>query len=142
MKGMKHMKTIYILIIVGMMAVLSGCASVPVRGGAGGPNPEDHLNSSTQGGLEVYSRLTSESDDGNQGSKGPNPGWYAHTAYTIYDLQGSLVRRAQNDREHYGQDPTLVKLAPGDYTVKAESADYFWVSVPVTVETGKITRVH
>ena len=137
------MKTILKFIAVISMAVLAGCASTtPVAVAPVGPNPNGLPVNSDQGGLQVFSRLTSVSDDGNQGSKEPGPAWYQHTAYLIFGADGSLVRNVQNQRGHYDQDPTLVMLPPGEYRVKAESVDYFWVDVPVTVQRGKVTRLH
>ncbi len=136
------MKTIFVLAGAGLVALLAGCATTPVPVAPVGPNPSAARSDSSRGGLQVFSRLARHSDEQNQGSSDPNPQWYQHTAYEIFDLQGNLVSNVQNRPHHYDDVPDLVRLPPGQYTVKAESADYFWVQVPVKIETGKTTNLH
>ena len=135
------MKTIFVPLGTGLLLlVLTGCASTPVTLSPVGPNPIAAQTQSIQGGLEVFSRLAARSDDQNQGST--DPIWYQHTGYSIYRPDGSLMKRVQNTVGHYEQDPCVVNLPAGQYIVKAQATDMFWVKVPVTIKPGEITRVH
>ncbi len=138
----KIMKTTYYLWAAAVsLALVAGCATTPpVTVSQVGPNPNGLTINSEKGGLEVYSRLSQRSDDQNQGST--DPIWYQHTSYAIYNTDGSLVKNVQNAPWHYDKAPARVMLPPGDYLVKARSADYFWVRVPVVVKSGEVTRVH
>jgi hypothetical protein len=70
----------------------------------------------------------------------------AHTGYSLYSKDGQLLLQVPNARGMNDADPTLLKLAPGTYQVKAEAADFggdiSTVLVPVCVESGLTTLVH
>ena len=134
------MKTNLVLMGAVLFALLTGCATTRVALGPVGPNPDGTAVAATAGGLQVFSRLAAQSDDQNQGST--DPIWYQHTDYSIYDLQGKLVKRVGNTIGHYEEAPRLVNLPAGQYLVKAQAADFFWVQVPVTIKSGETTRVH
>ena len=136
------MKIIFTFICMALVVLLAGCNTTPVTTSPVGPNPSATQSGHARGGLQVFSRLAQHSDDGNQGSSDPGPLWYQHTAYEIFDLQGQMLKNAQNRPHHYDDAPELVRLPPGQYVVKAESADYFWVRVPVEIKKGKTTNVH
>jgi hypothetical protein len=134
----------YIAIIgAGLTWLFVGCASEPVTSVAlppVGPNPLAPQSMSPGGSLEVFSRLSRRSDDGNQGST--DPIWYQHTDYNVYNLQGQLVKHVYNTVGHYEQDPKVVALPPGEYVVTAQSAGYGWIKAPVIIERGRMTRLH
>jgi hypothetical protein len=52
------------------------------------------------------------------------------------------VKRVDNTTGHYAEAPRLVTLPPGQYLVKTQAKDYFWVELPVTIERGRTTKVH
>jgi len=129
------MKKGYFLLGASLVALLVGCATTPVALAPVGPNPADAGGKAAKGGLQVFSRLVGRSE-------GNNPAWYQHTDYYIYDLHGKRVRHVDNTIGYYAKTPRRVTLPVGKYLVKAQANDYFWVSVPVTIERGQTTRVH
>jgi hypothetical protein len=82
------MKTIHFLIAAGV-ASLVGCASTPVAVKPVGPDPLGDKSLTSQGRLQVFSRLSPRSDDQNQGSG--DPVWYQHSRYAIYTQDGRLI---------------------------------------------------
>ena len=138
------MKTAFVILGVGLMAGLSGCA-VPPKASVAlaapiGPNPEGLRSGSAQGSLEVFSRLSTRTDDQNQEST--YPVWYQHTDYYLYDARGKVLKHVFNVAGHYDEDPRTVNLPAGRYIVEAQSAPDYWVKVPVTIKSGATTRVH
>jgi hypothetical protein len=134
------MQSVYVLLGTGVVSLLVGCSSTPVALAPVGPNPVGVQRTASKGELQVFSNLDEQSDDQNQGSE--DPVWHQHTDYRIYDLHGKLVKRVDNTIGHYEQAPRLVALPAGKYLVKAQAKDYLRVEVPVTIEPGRVTRVH
>ena len=118
-----------------MVSLLVGCSTTPVAVAPIGPNPAGIQNMASNGGLEVYSRLTGRAE-------GDNPTWYQHTDYSIYNSQGKMIKHVENSVGYYATAPRTVALPAGDYVVKARATDYLWVNVPVVIEQGRTTRVH
>ena len=113
--------------LLGVIPLLASCASQPISLARVGPNPfTGGFASIGAGHLQVFSSLAEQSDDQNQGST--DPAWYQHTDY--------------NTAGHYSTSPRLVSLRPGNYTVRARSAEGFSVNVPVVIERGRTTKVH
>ena len=134
------MKSVSILLGAGLVSLLAGCASTPIALAPVGPNPVGIEGMASQGELQVFSSLTEQSDNQNQGSD--DPVWYQHTGYGIYSLDGKLVERVDNAKGHYSEAPLRVSLPAGRYLVRAEAEDYVSVEVPVVIERGRTTRVH
>lgn len=137
------MKKVLVITGVGLILLSAGCASVPVASVAlapVGPNPMALRSASSQGSLEVFSRLSRRSDDLNQGST--YPVWYQHTDYYVCNLEGKVLKHVFNATGHYEQDPKIVNLPAGKYLVMARSTGDCWVKVPVTIDRGEITWVH
>ncbi len=88
-------------------------------------------NEERNGFLRVYSATewTTESD---------GPSQLSYTNYQIDAADGSLFRQVING----DYEPTRVILPNGTYTVVASSDTSGEVSVPVAIETGKLTVVH
>ena len=126
--------------LVGVIPLLASCASRPINLAAVGPNPFTGGASIGTGHLQVFSCLAERSDDQNQGSN--DPVWYQHTDYNVYDGRGKLVRHVDNNVGHYSTSPRLVSLRPGNYTVRARSAEGLSVNVPMVIERGRTTKVH
>jgi hypothetical protein len=141
LKELTFMKFVFFLLSIVSVLLLVGCVSTPVVVAPVGPNSLETATTSSEGTLEVYSRLSRQSDDENQ-NEGGNPAWYQHSNYSIYNQNGRLLKRVINAMGHYDSAPQQVLLPPGQYVVKARAADYFWVRVPVTIEPGRTTRVH
>ncbi len=66
----------------------------------------------------------------------------AHTDYTVYNQEGQVVQKVRNARNLNDDQPAVVSLPPGLYTVKAEASDYGTVTVPVLVKAGQPTVVN
>lgn len=129
------MKNIGLFLGAGLVSMVAGCTSTPVALAPVGPNPSAFAGPAASGRLQVYSSLVGHSE-------GNNPTWYQHTGYYVYDAHGALVERVANTVGRYDEAPRQVKLAPGQYRLKARANDYFWVEVPVIIERGQTTRVH
>jgi hypothetical protein len=135
------MKSVHYLMGSVVATLLVGCSSTPVALAPVGPNPFGVESKVSTGGLEVFSSLTEQSDDQNQGNNG-DPVWYQHTGYKLYTMHGKLLRRVDNTTGHYDTAPRQVMLPPGRYVVKAQAKPDYWVELPVTIEPGRTTRVH
>jgi len=136
------MKSMTFLVGAVVVALMVGCSTTPpVVLGPVGPNPDRLASTAWNGELQVFSSLAEQSDDQNQGNNG-DPVWFQHTDYNIYALDGTLVKHVDNSIGHYDQAPRRLTLAPGRYLVKAEASDYLHVEVPVTIQSGKLTRIH
>jgi hypothetical protein len=133
------MKVIPLIMGAAVSIALAGCVSAPLALAPVGPNPAGRVNASAEGQLEVFSKLQSHRD-GNEYD--PNPAWYQHTDYTIYDMQGDRVRHVFNSVGHYEEAPSVTSLSPGEYVVVARAQGYLRVEVPVVIEAGRATRVH
>ena len=127
--------------LLGVIPLLAPGASQPITLAPVGPSPLAGGSTSIGAGhLQVFSSLAEQSDDQNQGST--DPAWYQHTDYNIYDTGGRLVKCVNNTVGHYSTSPRLVSLRPGNYTVRAQSAEGLSVNVPVVIERGRTTKVH
>lgn len=129
------MKSIFVLLGTGLISLLVGCSSTLVVLAPVGPNPVGVESMVSQGKLQVFSDLVGRTE-------GDNPTWYQHTAYYIYDLHGKMVRHVDNTIGRYEQAPCQVALPAGRYLVKAKANDFLWAAVPVTIERGRMTKVH
>lgn len=129
------MKRIHILLVAGTVLLLAGCSSTPVALGPVGPDPFGGQYMAADGRLQVFSRMAGRTE-------GNNPTWYQHAGYSIYDLQGKLVKHVENSTGKYEEAPQLVALPAGKYFVKARAQGYLNVKVPVTISRGQITKVH
>jgi hypothetical protein len=134
------MKRISIALGAGVVLVAAGCSTTPVALAPVGPNPTPSERMTATGELQVFSALEEESDNQNQGST--DPVWYQHADYSVYDAHGKPIARIDNTTGHYEQSPRRVALPPGQYLVRAPAKDYLQVEVPVTIERGRLTRVH
>lgn len=66
----------------------------------------------------------------------------AHTDYTIYTQDGKVFEHVKNARNYEDPQPALVSLPAGSYKIEARAHDYGWVTVPVVIETNKLTVVN
>jgi len=143
------------ILVVALLGTV-GCASSSrvARLSGVGPAPSATTQNETVGFLQVYSarerlpiNVNGEEFFWNN-DYGRNDFLYgtAHTAYTVLNHDGQLLVQVPNATGMNDAKPTLVNLAPGDYLVKAEAADYDGVTsavmVPVCVVAGQTTVVH
>jgi hypothetical protein len=133
------MKRIPIIFGTAIASLLLGCSTTPVALAPVGPNPTRAANMSANGQLEVYSALQTQRD-GNEYD--PDPAWYQHTDYMVYDLNGKRVRHVFNTVGHYEEAPNVITLPAGSYLVAARAQGLLQVKVPVVIESGRTTRVH
>jgi len=130
------MKTKNILLMnVMLAALLAGCATKPVALAPVGPRPGDRTSYVSTGHLRVYS-------DTKTREIAENTIYYPHTAYTIRDPSGKLVKYVFNHVGSTDEIPTLVTIPSGSYLIVAESARYGRVTVPVKIQDGRTTVVH
>jgi hypothetical protein len=150
------MKNTCAIILVAALLGTVGCASSSrvARLPGVGPGAATAESSDTEGYLRVYSAREQVPINVNgeefywNSDYGRNDFLYgaAHTAYTLLHHDGQLLMRVPNATGMNDAKPTLVNLAPGDYLVKAEAADYdgvdTTVTVPVCVVAGQTTVLH
>jgi hypothetical protein len=131
------MKTHYTVILLTAAALWSGCVfgSRNMVLGPVGPQPLTANESAPKGYLKVYT-ATEDHDDG-------DVHYFPHTSYTVYSEDGkSVVKKVANAIGIHDEDPALVDIPAGTYTVLAESEYYGMVKVGVVIEPGKLTTVN
>jgi len=89
---------------------------------------------STLGYLEVFS-ATQETQWG-EGSF-----YYPHTGYRIFDAEGRTVKWVDNHDSDIDETPQKVELAPGTYTIWAQSDRDGYVKERVTISTARTTTL-
>ena len=124
---------------VGLLLLLT-CFILQGEAAAGVTGPEKRTFSGQNdqasfGYLKVFSS-TQESQWG-EGSY-----YYLHTGYRIYDSTGKAVKWVENHNTSIDEDPEKVELAPGAYTIWAQSDKDGYVKVPVVIKPARITAVH
>ena len=73
---------------------------------------------------------------------GDGPYYYVHTGYRIYDSTGKVVKWIANHDTSADEAPARVELAPGRYTIWAQSDKDGYVKVPVVIKLARTTAVH
>jgi hypothetical protein len=73
---------------------------------------------------------------------GEGPYYYVHTGYRIYDSTGKAVKWIANHDSSTDEAPAKVELAPGKYTIWAQSDKDGYVKVPVVIKLARTTAVH
>ncbi len=155
------MKSISPIAAAALLAWLTGCASAPRAAVSNrlGPCHPARLASAGEGTLQVYSATASPPLDTLDPSAGPFFWNYAygrndflaggaHADYSLYAADGRFLQRVCNSRNPRDPEPTLLKLPPGSYIVKAEAQDYpvlganLTIAIPVAIEPGETTTVH
>jgi len=68
--------------------------------------------------------------------------YYPHTPYTIYTTNGQRFKWVRNSVADTDENPALVRLPAGLYSVRAKDDGYGLVSVPVAIKGGETTIVH
>lgn len=132
------MKKIIVLITIATSAFLLGCAGErPVALAPVGPPPAMPAPmSGGVGSLIVYSARESAADFNARDSRRPE-----YSDYAILNATGGQLRRVRNNSGAIFQEPATVPLAPGNYQVVARANGYGLVTVPVVIQSGKITTM-
>jgi hypothetical protein len=100
-----------------------------------GPSEPGQNNRVTVGYLTVFSS-TEETQWGD------GPYYYVHTGYRIYDSAGKAVKWIANHDTSTDEAPEKIELAPGRYTIWAQSDKDGYVNVPVVIKLARTTVVH
>lgn len=134
---MNSVKYLSSFILIGVMAVLAGCASQPpiaVNGTVGPDLAKPRINlSQGRGQLVVYSALET--------ADVVSSDFPTHASYDIYDSDGNFVLHVDNRSGSFYQTPATVALAPGKYLVKAPATNHGRVSVNVAIKEGETTTL-
>jgi hypothetical protein len=123
------------LLGAGLIVLLAGCASTPIAVSPVGPEPTSSSALTPKGYLKVFS-------DTETHIIGDNAYYYPHTGYTILDGSDRLLGYVPNHLGNMDETPSIVTIPVGHYKIKAESASYGRVTVPVIVAQGRSTVVH
>jgi len=121
-------------LVVGLLPMMmTSCASSgsPVVLAPVGPDTSAQVEAGSTGRLKVYT-ATRDIDDG-------NTHYFPHTGYTIYSEDGKIVKKVANRNSIHDEDPTVVELPAGTYTVLARSASHGIVRVEVVIAAGQLT---
>jgi hypothetical protein len=70
------------------------------------------------------------------------PYYYVHSGYRIYDSTGKAVKWIANHDTNTDEASEKVELAPGGYTIWAESDKDGYVNVPVVIKLARTTAVY
>ena len=87
------------------------------------------------GYLEVFS--TTE-----QPPSGEGPYYYVHSGYRIFDAKGKTVKWVVNHDSSTDEQPQKVELAPGKFTIWAQSDERGYVKISVMVSLARTTMVY
>ena len=93
----------------------------------------DYRTELPQGYLIVYS-ATDPFDDG-------GVLYYAHSAYSIYTINGKFFKQVENHISLSDEVPSLVTLPTGSYIIEARSESHGYVRVPIVITAGRRTVV-
>ena len=64
-----------------------------------------------------------------------------HTDYTVATPNDTVLERVSNRTGSFDERPASVNLPPGEYHVRAQYNRGGFVTIPVVIETGKITTL-
>jgi hypothetical protein len=149
------MKWLPCSLLLGLLLVISGCASAPRVASLPplGPRPGQQ-NGQGDGFLEVFSARLSALVDPNaqeffwNNDFGKNDFLHelAHTDYNVYSEAGQLIERVHNANGSNDPNPALVRLQPGSYRIEAQAEDYdavtFTALIPVVIRPGATTLAY
>ena len=99
-----------------------------------GPPPFETGYALADGRLAVYSAF-------DPGATSDPDASIHHSGYRIYSVDGKQLRYVKNWVGSFNEEPEIVSLAPGRYSVVARATGSEIVKVPVTIEAGKITSL-
>lgn len=149
------MKTNYAIPLAAILGCLAGCASAPkiTLQQAIGPDPKAVADLRNEGALEVYSAREQLELDVHLEVYFAGASFMkekrclpAHTDYTIYTVDGQVLKRVRNAKHWQDSHPARITLSPGRYVVEADSQGsdgiLSTISVPVVIEAKKATVVY
>ena len=127
-------KTVGLLLLLACF-FLQGQATADVTLPAVGPTDPGQNDKVSVGYLTVFSSTE-------EAQWGEGPYYYAHTGYRIYDSTGKAVKWVANHDSSTDDAQQNVELAPGRYTIWAQSDKDGYVNVPVVIKPARTTAVH
>jgi hypothetical protein len=131
-------------LMAGLLPALVSCAAS--RGslvlGPIGPETSSSIAAVSTGYLKVYSATEDYHNGSAEDLDFRGVHYYPHTNYAVYSEDGKLIRKVTNAIGVHDEDPALVEMPAGTYTVLAESERYGMVKVKVVIEPGKLTTVN
>ena len=127
------------LMSLAIMPWVSGCVSAPLALAPVGPAPASRQSSQASGSLQVFS---AQQQSNPVGSIGADSYFYPHSGYDLQDASGRKLKYVANHFNEMDESPDAVRLAPGHYTIVADSTQCGLVTVSVVIEPGKATVVH
>lgn len=98
-----------------------------------GPAPAEPATTQQDGYLVVYSAWSHFVDQGSTAH---------HSRYLLTDDTHHQAREVINHADRFDEGPLRVSLAPGSYRVKARSAHFGRVTVPVMIKPRQTTFVY
>jgi len=131
-------------LLVGLLPLLASCASstVPLMLGPVGPETSTRIETAPTGYLKVYSATEDYHNGSAEDLDFREVHYYPHTNYAVYSEDGKTVKKVRNAIGVHDEDPALVEMPAGTYTVLAESERYGMVKVKVVIKPGKLTAVN
>ena len=129
------MKPILGISSAALMLLAGACSSPPQQAVLQpvGPVPAASVNPDTDGYLLVYSAWSNFVDQGSTAH---------HSRYTITSDDGKFSREVINHRDRFDEGPLQLALPPGSYHVRARSAHFGRVTVPVVIQQRQTTCVY
>lgn len=97
-----------------------------------GPPPPNSGTPASQGCLVVYSAWSNFVDQGSTGH---------HSRYVVSSDDGSWTREIINHVDRFDEGPIQLSLRPGAYHVRARSAHFGRLNVPVVIQPRQTTYV-
>jgi hypothetical protein len=118
-----------------LLVLLAACSSQPHSASLPpvGPAPLEDASPGSTGYLVVYSAWSNFVDQGSTGH---------HSRYTITSDDGAFTREVINHVDRFDEGPIRLPLLPGRYHVRARSAHFGRVNVPVVIQKAQITFVY
>ena len=129
-----RVKTVGLLLLLACF-FLQGQATAGVTLPTVGPTDPGQNDKVSVGYLAVFSSTE-------EAQWGEGPYYYVHTGYRIYDSAGKAVKWVNNHDSSIDEAPEKVELAPGKYTIWAQSDKDGYVEVPVVIKLARTTAVH
>jgi hypothetical protein len=130
-------KTVGLLLLMAC-SFLQGQARAGVTLPAVGPTDPGQNDKASVGYLMVFSSTEENSPAG----VSDGDSYYLHTGYRIYDSTGKSVKWVENHDSATDEAPQNVELAPGRYTIWAQSDKDGYVKVAVVIKLARTTAVH
>lgn len=122
-------------VLAALFFAFSGCSWQPKQAMIQpvGPAPSGKDNATHFGYLVVYSAWSSFVDQGSTGH---------HSRYTLTSDNAAISKEVINHVDRFDEGPIRLPLHPGSYRVRARSAHFGRVNVPVIIQDGQTTFVY